>query len=954
MSGKKRERDPDDSLSDLTVTTTGSPGGSASSTTNFRNVSACNRCRNRKNRCDQRLPRCTNCEKVGVKCIGFDPVSKRAIPRNYVYYLETRVNNLEALLGGNGIPCPPPSDDFAISDAIMPSVPFPPQEAQVKIAEESPEKTSALDPALQDVDNQGRGANHTGMVPIQSATDPRQSAHANAIPFSRVVYAAVKSSVTPTPSERGTTRPTSQLPSSTASGGGGSDSFFGLNTKPTVKAAPFPERQIGERLVELYFEHANPQIPILHRGGFMNLVERVYATEPKNRRSRELYLLNIVFAIGSGIIMDSTNVEQTVAATESKADDASTLPNRKRPRLANQQFQPEEYHSAAITHLDSFLGSTPAAEGSSGGLEELQAVLLLAGLALLRPVAPGLWYIIGVAVRLAVDLGLHSEELDVELDSSIVQADQGEPMPPGVNRRQWARDLRRRLWWCTYSFDRLVSTCVGRPFGISDQVVTTEFPSLLDDKHITITGFLKPSSTIELPTYKLVAHHYFRLRLLQSEILQVLQHRQAEQIRASGANRHNEFMHTALPSPFVIPFNSFRDWRMDVDLRLTKWKDSAPDQSSTGVAFTPLFLELNYWQAVIMLYRQSLTVPEPLAGELSPSTGGEVQSPGAASLEPREDEEMVYMKVAQAGQTVLKIYRQLHRLKLVNYTFLATHHLFMSGISFLYAIWHSTLVRSQLTLDDVDFTVLVATSVLTDLMDKCPPAEACRDAFTRMSKATISMVMSTTGFGDASILASQPLNSPGGYFRSLSLTQSNVETQAAQHERVLRRAALPQFDMHLRDLFSDDELANRPPMYQPKRQSFGNARLFTQAPDAHSLPALKTETNTFSIVSPQGSSSEPSHYRAPAKHPPSLSYQVSNQQPYQPFAETISKAQTDFSFDDLSFLDSFPVADPSNAWAGANDLDLGFGTGGNGFDGHGAWEAKGGVDLFDGFWFGPQ
>ncbi len=100
-----------------------------------------------------------------------------------------------------------------------------------------------------------------------------------------------------------------------------------------------------------------------------------------------------------------------------------------------------------------------------------------------------------------------------------------------------------------------------------------------------------------------------------------------------------------------------------------------------GVDFTPLFLELNYWQAVIMLYRQSLTVPEPLAGELSPSTGGEVQSPGAASLEPKEDEEMVFMRVAQAGQTVLKIYRQLHRLKLVNYTFLATHHLFLSGES---------------------------------------------------------------------------------------------------------------------------------------------------------------------------------------------------------------------------------------------------------------------------------
>ena len=137
-------------------------------------------------------------------------------------------------------------------------------------------------------------------------------------------------------------------------------------------------------------------------------------------------------------------------------------------------------------------------DGFGGGLEELQAVLLLAGFALLRPVAPGLWYIIGVAVRLAVDLGLHYEDgkdIDVGLedamneDSKAEETDaarmQRERTTRERGRREWVRDFRRRLWWCTYSFDRLVSTCVGRPFGITDQVVTTEFPSLLDDKYIT-------------------------------------------------------------------------------------------------------------------------------------------------------------------------------------------------------------------------------------------------------------------------------------------------------------------------------------------------------------------------------------------------------------------------------------------------------------------------------------
>lgn len=45
-------------------------GSSAVSTSNFRNVSACNRCRLRKNRCDQKLPACTSCGKANVKYVG--------------------------------------------------------------------------------------------------------------------------------------------------------------------------------------------------------------------------------------------------------------------------------------------------------------------------------------------------------------------------------------------------------------------------------------------------------------------------------------------------------------------------------------------------------------------------------------------------------------------------------------------------------------------------------------------------------------------------------------------------------------------------------------------------------------------------------------------------------------------------------------------------------------------
>ena len=305
-------------------------------------------------------------------------------------------------------------------------------------------------------------------------------------------------------------------------------------------------------------------------------------------------------------------------------------------------------------------------------------------------------YIIGVAMRLAVDLGLHYEDgKDVETGLGDPGTQQAEVQARERGRREWVRDLRRRLWWCTYSLDRLVSVCVGRPFGVSDQAITTEFPSLLDDKHISLDGGLRePPSEMLRPTYKLVAHHYFRLRLLQSEILQVLQFQQAQNARTGGLNQANPYMHTSLPSPFLSQFDSFRSWRIDIDRRLYEWKNSAPTKLDTGVAFSTEFFDLNYWQAVIMLYRQSLSVPAMFEGEYH--TSNEVNSPTMFSSELREDEDRVYLKVAEAGQKILRLYRQLHLIGLVNHTYLSTHHLFMAGISYLYAIWHSPIVRSRL------------------------------------------------------------------------------------------------------------------------------------------------------------------------------------------------------------------------------------------------------------------
>lgn len=651
--------------------------------------------------------------------MGIDPITKQEIPRSYVFYLETRLAYFESLLVANQLPFEPPdafdTDARTIDQGIVRS----PGETRNSIANGSgstnitsaKSHNAAWEKKQDDTNKLDQLVSNIGMVSVQGASDPRYLGSTSGISFARVVFAAVKSSVPSNQnSERNGLGPSRPLPNVASSGSTMRDSCFGLQSKPTIRQATFPDRPLGEKLVSLYFEHANPQIPILHRNEFMELFNRAYSSENRQRTPRELYMLNIVFAIGAGIIFGSSDPDAG-SMQQSETSREPSSPTAKRAKLSSLQHQPEEYHASAIVHLESFLGSSSATDrpdGFGSGLEELQAVLLLAGFALLRPIAPGLWYIIGVAVRLAIDLGLHFEDgngiespeeaaasasEDVAMDSTPSKLQTPKTIDAREKgRREWVRDLRRRLWWCVYSFDRLVSTCVGRPFGITDQVVTTEFPSLLDDQYITRNGFLKPPNQT-LASYKHVAYHYFRLRLLQSEILQVLQYQQAQIARRSGTNSRNEYMHTKLPSPFLANFRSFRSWRKDIDRRLWEWKESAPSPHETGVQFLVDFFTLNYWQAVIMLYRQSLTIPGPLAA-MSPQE--EPSSPSMASIEEHEDESDVFLKVAEAGQKVLKLYRQLHRVRLINYTYLATHHLFMAGISFLYAVWHSPLVRSRL------------------------------------------------------------------------------------------------------------------------------------------------------------------------------------------------------------------------------------------------------------------
>ncbi|KAI8269372.1 hypothetical protein K4K58_002020 [Colletotrichum sp. SAR11_239] len=73
-------------------------------------------------------------------------------------------------------------------------------------------------------------------------------------------------------------------------------------------------------------DNIDPQVLILHRGGFTALCDRVYASDSKKRAARELYVVIVVFAIGSGTIMSSHTAEQNGDVIQTMMDKPDAPP----------------------------------------------------------------------------------------------------------------------------------------------------------------------------------------------------------------------------------------------------------------------------------------------------------------------------------------------------------------------------------------------------------------------------------------------------------------------------------------------------------------------------------------------------------------------------------------------------------------------------------------------------
>jgi len=262
---------------------------------------------------------------------------------------------------------------------------------------------------------------------------------------------------------------------------------------------------------------------------------------------------------------------------------------------------------------------------------------------------------------------------------------------------------------------------------------------------------------------------------------------------------------------------------------------------------------------------------------------------------------------------------------------------------------------------EVDFTILAATSVFTDLIEKCPPAEACRDAFERTAKATLKMAHSKGGFGLDTGARRKPSIGIGATPDGASRAGDFFSTpENKPFSRRQGRGSTSQFDAPASDSYAGAPSAalsySMPgvPSIKSEADDFSTIRTAATASNVSGTPETTTAVGAIDpslLPSPtQATSTGPMGSPMSGMAPLITSGNFLGQPAvFSPGGLSYSELQ---GMDFLQNLGAASGLGPDGVAAADPQIDLGFGMGWEGM--HHDFSDGQQVDLFDGFFFGGQ
>ncbi|KAG0220708.1 hypothetical protein BGX31_010687 [Mortierella sp. GBA43] len=189
------------------------------------------------------------------------------------------------------------------------------------------------------------------------------------------------------------------------------------------------------------------------------------------------------------------------------------------------------------------------------------------------------WLYVGMAIRMALDLGLNRE------------------LPEQDRSRDRGRaELRRRTWWSCYVVERLVCAGLGRPLTITLQECQTAFPR--DD--YSLGELTETTISNRQPTLISDFVHLIALLRIQGDILEFIN------ARSTLCDTSNNGFNSDHPQRVDTSQAAFSR----LDQSLFDWRHGLPSTLQTPTSQSPqfgLFLHMTYNTLIILLHRPEMT-----------------------------------------------------------------------------------------------------------------------------------------------------------------------------------------------------------------------------------------------------------------------------------------------------------------------------------------------------------
>ncbi|KAF9998364.1 hypothetical protein BGZ79_007955 [Entomortierella chlamydospora] len=307
-----------------------------------------------------------------------------------------------------------------------------------------------------------------------------------------------------------------------------------------------PPPNIMEHLLGIHFRFVHPVLPMLHQ---KTLFEQIHGNE-----SIPLHLLFAVLGLASRF---SESPDFRVPQPGSDRPPCTVFYERAKMLIK------EEYDHSQIGTV--------------------QALLLMSIQQMGFCESQKAWLYVGMAIRMAQDLGLNRELSEQE-----------------QSRNQLSAELRKRTWWSCYVVERLVCAGLGRPLTITQQDCETSYPQYDVEDVDMVSG----TATLGQPILISNFVHLITLSRIQGNILQFTKAR---------AIRSDESGDGHSSSPSIGSVNG-HGYRVDIsqaaffahDRSLNEWRQTLPGQLQNPTAQSPhfgLFLHMTYNTLIILLHR---------------------------------------------------------------------------------------------------------------------------------------------------------------------------------------------------------------------------------------------------------------------------------------------------------------------------------------------------------------